>query len=215
MRRGVLGCLAGLTLLVGCGPRQDAVTDISPGVLGLRITGASLAAATERALTEATAHCAAQGRQTQVLGTDMGRSEYQLAFRCHGRVGEGLATPGAPVPAGPQPMVLLQPGVAPVLDGDPFGRGRTARAAPRPAVTPPATVPTPAVQAAALPPVAAPAARVAAPAADLSLPPGRLFALPARPPILPALAGNAALPPVARPPVAGTPVAETVVPPLR
>ncbi len=47
MRRWIPGCLAGLLVLAGCGARQDAVTEIAPGVLGLRVTGGSLAAATE------------------------------------------------------------------------------------------------------------------------------------------------------------------------
>ncbi len=143
--KGLVGVLA----LGGCGARSTGVVETADGMLSLTASGPDLAAATERALRDATAHCAGQGRQTQILGTQMGRDEYRLAFRCTGRA-VAAPVPPAPAPASPS-MVMLPPGEAPMLNGEPFGRG-TAPAPPLPPLPlpPPRALPPPSVAAPAL-----------------------------------------------------------------
>jgi hypothetical protein len=140
--KGLVGVLA----LGGCGARSTGVVEAADGMLSLTASGPDLAAATERALRDATAHCAGQGRQTQILGTQMGRDEYRLAFRCTGRA---VAAPVPPpsAPATPS-MVMLSPGEAPMLYGPPFGRGTAPP--PLPPLPPPRALPPPAVAAPAL-----------------------------------------------------------------
>ena len=170
MRGLRLGIVFGAVVLGGCGTRSTGVMETAPGTLGVAVSGSSLPAATERGLREATAHCASLGRQTQILGTQMGRDEYQVAFRCTGRV---AAAPPQPEPAPqPLPLVLLSPEAAPVLSGEAFvGRPvPPGPAAPRTAVVP--------------------SAAPVVPGVSLSMPPAGFFARPA--PV-----GAASLPPVA------------------
>jgi len=141
--KGLVGVLA----LGGCGARSTGVVETADGMLSLTASGPDLAAATERALRDATAHCAGRGRQTQILGTQMGRDEYRLAFRCTGRA-VAAPVPPAPAPASPS-MVMLPPGEAPMLNGEPFGRG-TAPPPPPPPPLPPRALPPPSVAAPAL-----------------------------------------------------------------
>ena len=107
--------MVGTPALGGCATGSTGVVEGANGLLGLTVSGRNLAAATERGLQDATAHCADQGRQTRILGTQMGRDDYQLAFRCIGRTAVAQPAP-APVAAAP-PMVLLQPEAAPLLTG--------------------------------------------------------------------------------------------------
>ena len=187
MRGLVAGIMVGTLALGGCGSRSTGVVEAADGMLSLTVSGPSLPAATERGLHDATAHCAAQGRQTQILGTRMGREDYQMAFRCAGRT---TGTPAQtafpqPVPAAP-PMVLLQPEAAPLLNGEAFTG--------RPMALPPVAAPPSAAAASAVPLATLPVA-----AASLVVPPGRLLAMPAQPPTLPARAAAAPLPPLSGP----------------
>ncbi|TDH63017.1 hypothetical protein E2C06_08460 [Dankookia rubra] len=115
MRGWAAGMMVGALALSSCGSRSTGVVEGADGLLNLTVSGPSLAAATERGLHDATAHCAGQGRQTQILGTQMGRDDYRLAFRCTGRIPVPGAAPVATVPPAAPQMVLLRPEMAPVL----------------------------------------------------------------------------------------------------
>ncbi len=105
MRAIAAGMLANGALvlaLAGCGnPQTSGIVAIGPDTYAVETRGRSLAPAVERGLTEATSFCAAQSRQTELLGTRINADNYQVAFRCTG--GTGFAgNPGVlgRVPAG-------------------------------------------------------------------------------------------------------------------
>ncbi|MFC7476841.1 hypothetical protein ACFQS7_20910 [Dankookia sp. GCM10030260] len=215
--RGLLAVtICGVLALGGCGPRSTGVVEAADGMLNLTVSGPDLAAATERGLHDATAHCSEQGRQTQILGTRMGRDDYRLAFRCIGRA--AIAGPAAAPPSTAPSMVLLQPAVAPVLHGDGSARRPVAPPPSQPTALPPLVPGATAII--LLPPATAPILSDAGLARRLEPP-----APAVRPPVratLPPLGGPTALPPVAAvlPPIAAPPppVAPTLslsVPPSR
>lgn len=91
MRANWAVMLAGTAMaLAGCGSTQTSgVVAIGPDTYAVETRGRALSTAVERGLTEATAFCTAQSRQTELLGTRINADSYQVAFRCSG--GTGLA----------------------------------------------------------------------------------------------------------------------------
>ncbi|RVT99417.1 hypothetical protein EOD42_04835 [Rhodovarius crocodyli] len=80
-----MGVLAGLGLLTACGnPQTTGIVAIGPDTFAVETRGRDLSTAVERGLTEATSFCAAQSKQTELLGTRINPSNYQVAFRCTG-----------------------------------------------------------------------------------------------------------------------------------
>jgi hypothetical protein len=199
--------LAGTALaLAGCGTTQTSgVVAIGPDTYAVETRGRALATAVERGLTEATAFCTAQSRQTELLGTRINADSYQVAFRCTG--GTGLAgNPGiiGRVPAG---YATRNSALGPIPVSAPLAGGNrgtviTGQAFPPQAPPPPgfelgtvSTLPgrTATVTGNPFAPTPAPAAR--------SLPPASSFAAPAfQAPAQPAF--QAAAPPVAPSPFA-------------
>jgi hypothetical protein len=67
MRGLAAGRMVGAMMVValalgGCGSHSTGVVEAGNGLLSLTVSGPSLAAATERGLHDAAAHCAGQGR---------------------------------------------------------------------------------------------------------------------------------------------------------
>lgn len=91
---GVIGCAA---MLAGCSAtRSSGIIALGQEMFGTTVTSRDLAAAAEKGLTDATLFCNGQGRQTQLLRTQINPADYQLVFRC-----VGTAEPYAPVAAAP------------------------------------------------------------------------------------------------------------------
>lgn len=79
------GLLAGVALLTACGtPQTSGIVAIGPDTFAVETRGRDLSTAVERGLTEATSFCAAQSKQTELLGTRINPANYQVAFRCTG-----------------------------------------------------------------------------------------------------------------------------------
>ncbi|MBY0338114.1 MAG: hypothetical protein K2X11_15980, partial [Acetobacteraceae bacterium] len=106
-------------LLAGCGATQTSgVVAIGPDTYAVETRGRALGTAVERGLTEASAFCTVQGRQTELQGTRINPDSYQVVFRCAGAAPGGVRgfTPPATAIAGgrPGPVMSATMGGAPM-----------------------------------------------------------------------------------------------------
>lgn len=158
MQGKALFMAGGLALLAGCtSVGSSGVIAMGPDTYGMKVTSRNLGGAAEKGLTDATTFCNSQGRQTQLMRTQITNEDYQLIFRCVGGAPQLPAAqpvqPAVPTIAGvpiPNPNAPTLPGPAftqrPIVPADPI----LARAAARPAIAangpillPPAAEPPP------------------------------------------------------------------------
>lgn len=103
--------LASLSLLLAaaaCGSRSEVV-ELSPGIYGLTYHASPLATAARRGVEQARAHCEQRGMGFEVVRTQLGAVDYQIAFRCPRPVPELLTSAEADAaPPGFRPMGSLQ-----------------------------------------------------------------------------------------------------------
>lgn len=214
--RGRMG-VTGLALLaMGCVAQTSGVEEQAPGVYRLTSSG-SIAAATEKALGDAAALCAGQGRRAQILQREMDDSAYRLQFRCvdAGTAGAVIAAnPFAP----PPPPAATGRRVLPPLGATPIGAAEPM--ATRPGGLPPLSATPVAGYAAApgqyapggLPPLAAtPAGAYAAPPGQYAptasgYAPASQYSAPGLPPVNAPQAAAPSIPRRSTVPGAGDPV---------
>jgi hypothetical protein len=124
MRLRQVGSAVGLAALAACtSTNSTGVIAMGPDTYGMKVASRNLAGAAERALTDATTFCNAQGRQTQLLRTQITNDDYQLVFRCMG--GPPQLPPRPPVPVPSVAGVPIPDPNAPVLAGAAFAPPRT------------------------------------------------------------------------------------------
>jgi hypothetical protein len=78
--------------LLACSAHSE-VAELEPGTYGLTVQATSLATAARSGVERARDWCAARGRGFEPVRTEIGRSDYRIAFRCPARLPE--AFPGA------------------------------------------------------------------------------------------------------------------------
>jgi hypothetical protein len=86
-----LGCLLLSLVAAGCAGRSQ-VAELEPGVFALTQQAASPATAARLGVAAAQAHCAREGREFEVVRSEIGVTDYRIAFRCLRREA-GFLTP--------------------------------------------------------------------------------------------------------------------------
>lgn len=77
--------------LAACAGRSQ-VAELEPGVFALTMQAASPATAARRGVEAAQAHCARDGRDFEAVRSEIGVTDYRIAFRCPRR-SAGFLTP--------------------------------------------------------------------------------------------------------------------------
>jgi hypothetical protein len=90
--RGGLVTIAAAALLAACGSSSQ-VAELAPGILGLTARAGGSAASARLGVERARAHCERQGREFEPVRSEIGASEYRIAFRCTERPDAAPATP--------------------------------------------------------------------------------------------------------------------------
>lgn len=93
--RQALPLLPALLALSACAGVSD-VAQYEDGSFGLTTTGATAASAARRGVEQAEAHCAGLNRVMVPSRSQIGRSDYRIAFRCLAPTDPALRRAGGP-----------------------------------------------------------------------------------------------------------------------
>jgi len=87
-----LALLLPLLLLPACATRSEVV-ELEGGLFALTMQAASPATAARTGVTQARAFCAVRDREFEVVRSEIGVTDYRIAFRCPGVVPAFLTPP--------------------------------------------------------------------------------------------------------------------------